>query len=377
MLTDRERVYHVLEGRPVDRFPVAVPYIMLLQEDHWCELTQQPAWTFYEWLIQDPAEHVKVYLDFDQQLPFDILQPVRAAPRAEREALEVVEREGRYYYHNRRTGEMELLILDLHQRHGGPNQIQRVFDKEDVRRLVEVIPAQRLIDSGVFDFIVEAKRVLGDRKFLMNGVIGTFYQCTWYVGESNLFVMLYDAADLIHYLSQHILEKTIEEIRALAAVGHDAIYIDDALTTCDLISRAFYEQFSLPYVKAMVDEIHALGKKAVLIYFGGVADRVDAILSLGADALNVETSMKGYVNDLAQIASQVGDRLCLWGNIDPVSVVEKVSEEQLRQAIAEQVEIGRRTGKFIISTGSPITPRTSVARIRRFIELAWELGRFS
>ena len=84
--------------------------------------------------------------------------------------------------------------------------------------------------------------------------------------------------------------------------------------------------------------------------------------------------MKGYVNDLGQIADQVGDRLCLWGNLDPVGVVERVSDDALREAMAAQVAVGRRTGRFIISTGSPITPRTPLARIRRFIELGWELG---
>jgi uroporphyrinogen decarboxylase len=124
----------------------------------------------------------------------------------------------------------------------------------------------------------------------------------------------------------------------------------------------------------MIEEIRALGKKAVLIYFGGVMDRIEQIASLGADSLNVETSMKSYVNDLAEIAAQVGDRVCLWGNIDPVSVVQNGTDEDLRRAIAEQVAIGRRAGKFIVSTGSPITPLTPLPRIRCFIDLGRELG---
>jgi len=372
-LTDRERVSAAIKGRPVDRFPVAVPYIMLLQCDHWCEITGRPAWTYYDWLIQDPAEHVRAYEDFDQRLPFDILQPHRALTRQRREALEVVHQGGKHYYHDRRSGEMSLLNEDLPHSQSGPNQTQRVFDRADVERLVEVQPAERLLESGVYDYIREARQMWGD-KVLMNGVEGTFWRCTFYVGETRLFTMLYDAPDLLHYLSARLLEKTIEEIRALAAAGHDAIYVDDALTTCDMISAEFYERFSMPYVKAMVDEIHALGKKAVLIYFGGVADRLAQIASLGADALNVETSMKSYTNDLGDIAAQVGDRLCLWGNIDPVSVVQNGTEEDLRQAIAQQVEIGRRTGKFIVSTGSPITPLTPLPRIRRFIDLGRESG---
>jgi uroporphyrinogen-III decarboxylase len=362
-----------LEGRPADRLPVAVPCIFLLQCDHWCEITGQPAWTYYAWQIQDPAEHIKAYADFDQQLPFDILQPWTASNRERREALEIVHQDGKHYFRDRRTGEMTLLNEDLPHSQGGPNQARRAFDRQDVNRLVVTEPAHKLLESGRYDFIQAARRAFPD-KFIMNGVIGTFYQCTWYVGETNLFSLLYDEPDLIHYLSQKILEKTIEDIRALAAAGDDAIYVDDALTTSDMISADFYERFSLPYVRVMIEEIRALGKKAVLIYFGGVMDRIEQIASLGADSLNVETSMKSYVNDLAEIAAQVGDRVCLWGNIDPVSVVQNGTDEDLRRAIAEQVAIGRRAGKFIVSTGSPITPLTPLPRIRCFIDLGRELG---
>ena len=123
-----------------------------------------------------------------------------------------------------------------------------------------------------------------------------------------------------------------------------------------MISVAFYERFALPYVRAMIEEIHALGKKAVLIYFGGVSDRLAQIGSLDADALSVETSMKTYTNDLGEIGAQLGDRLCLWGNIDPVGIVQDGTEDLLAVAVQEQVAIGRRLGRFIVSTGSPPHP---------------------
>ena len=374
MVTPKQRVLAALSGQSADRFPVAAPYIFLTQCDHWCEITGQPAWTFYEWLIQDPGAHVRMYEDFRRKLPFDIMQPWPGPTREQRENLEIVHRDEKRFYRDRRTGELTLLNEDLHQRSGPANQVQRVFDRDDVRRLVSCRSAKEIIDSGVYDHIQEARQAFPD-SFLMNGVVGTFWQCTGWVGETRLFSLLYDAPELIHYLSTRLLENTIEDIRALAAAGEDAIYIDDALTTNDMISVNFYERFSMPYVKPMVDEVHALGKKAVLIYFGGVADRIPQILSLGADALNVETSMKSYVNDLDEISAQVGNKVCLWGNIDPVGTLQNGTEEELRRVMAAQVEIGWRTGRHIISTGSPITPRTPLTRIRHFIELGGELGK--
>lgn len=373
-MTSKERVLAAIEGRPVDRFPVAAPYLQLLQEDHWCELTGRPAWTYYDWMLQEPAEHVKEYGLYLEQLPFDLLTPQHAMPRERRLSLEVVEDGGAHYYHDRRTGERQLLNEDLHQMHGGPNVRRTVFSKEDVDAQVRVTPAGEQLASGRYDYIREAARLYGRDHFVITGVVNTFYQCTAYLGETNLFAMLHDDPALIEYLSERILARIVEDVRALAAAGSDAIWIDDALSTCELISLPFYERFCRPYVKALVDEIHAQGKKAVLVYFGGIADRVRPVAGIGADSLQFEASMKGYVNDLGEIAAQAGEGICLWGNLDPLADVQEASPEAMRQAMARQVAVGRRSGRFIISTGSPITPLTPLQRIRRYIETGWELG---
>ncbi len=107
------------------------------------------------------------------------------------------------------------------------------------------------------------------------------------------------------------MEQNIENIRYIANAGGDAIYIDDAMTTSDMISLKHFERFSIPFMKEMVDEIHRLGHKAIIIYFGGIADRLEKIASIGADGLSMETSMKNYVNNIEEIAEKIGDKVSL------------------------------------------------------------------
>jgi uroporphyrinogen-III decarboxylase len=245
-----------------------------------------------------------------------------------------------------------------HARDYAANQIQHVFDRADVdyrEALVAEVAETEFILSG--------------------GVIGTLYSCGAYVGMENTYPMLIEQPDLMDYLSWRIVEQNIEQIRALAAAGGDAIFIDDATASSDMISVAHYERFSLPCITEMVREIHRLGRRAILIYFGGVADRLEQIAATGADALSMETSMEGYVDDIAEIAARVGDRLTLFGNIDPVGILGRGSDEELEAEIIRQAAAGRECGRgFIICTGSPITPGTSVSHIRRFIELAHRHG---
>ena len=125
-------------------------------------------------------------------------------------------------------------------------------------------------------------------------------------------------------------------------------------------------------MKAMVHEIHNLGHKAILIYFGGVSDRLEQIAEIGADGLIVETSMKNYVNDIDEISERIGDRITLCGNIDPVGVLKNGTDDELENEIKRQLNAGRKCRGFILSTGSPVTQDTSLDRVQYFIKLGRE-----
>jgi len=377
-MTSRERVHAVFAGQPADRLPVSVLYFPLYQRDHFAELTGRPPADLWKLLYAEPEEYLRTFLEMMGKTPFDIYQPETAPPRQERATTEFVERDGQVFRYDRARDLLTPIPQPVsgHATDYAANQTQYVFDQEDVSELVTVAKAEDLIARGVNDYLDAVVRAVGNREFILSGgVIGTVYSCGEYVGQANVYAMMVEQPGLIEHLSWRIVEQNIEQIRCLAAAGGDAIYIDDATATSDVISVAHYERFCLPYLKEMVREIDALGHKAILIYFGGIADRLEQIASVGADALAMETSMKGYVNDLRGIAERIGDRMALFGNVDPVGVLEKAGDAALEAEVARQVAAGRRARGFVICTGSPITPRTPLSRVQRFIELSHHLGR--
>ena len=375
-MNSKQRVLATLEGKPVDRMPVAALYSQLYHQDHFAELTGLPQWDQFRWQHASPEEHLEILRRIQASAPFELLQPQHAPSREARERVEFVVRDGVPYRHDKRTDTWEsLLTVSGHARDYQANETQQVFDRKDIDALVPVRRAEDLIASGMNDYTQAIAGAFGQDHFILSGgVIGTIYSSGAYVGQTNLFAMLIEQADLVDYLCHRILEHNIEMIRALAAAGGDGIYIDDATATCDMISVAHYERFSLPYMSEMVREIHRLGQKAIVIYFGGVADRLEQLASIGADGLSIETSMKGFTNDIEEIARRIGGRVSLFANIDPLGVIEEATDEGLAAEIERQVAAGRQARGFFVSPASPITPRTPLARVQRFIELAQKTG---
>ena len=378
-MTPKQRVHAAMAGEAVDRYPVGVTYGDLYWMDHLSELTGAPPWANRTLWYRGAREHLELFREIVAKAPFDVQIPMlRVAPRAERDRQEFVTRDGRPFRHDTLTNEWQLLdepSRSGYAQDGAAPQEQTVFDIKDIDEQITVTPAAELAREGELDAVEAVVREFGDEVAIVGGgATGVFWTCVVYVGQLRLLSMLIDQPKLIDALCERIVQVDIEGIRRLAETGADIVRLDDAMATGEMISVAHYERFSLPYMKAMVDEVHRLGMKAVAIYFGSVMDRLEQIASLGADALQLECSMKGYINNIDTIAETIGDRVTLFSNIDPVWCLEKGSDAELEAEIRRQVAAGRKARGFILAPASPITLDTPLPRVQKFIHLCRTIG---
>lgn len=375
-MTPKERMYAALEGRPVDFYPVFAPYIHLSNNDHWEEVTGEPVWRFFEWQYLPAEQHVAYYDQFWNLMPFDVVQPLHGSTHEEREAITIVHKDDQAYIHDKRNDSYEKVPPDIHLAgsDGAANEERKVFTREDVDREIPIRSAEKIIRGGSMDYLKAAVEKHGGEYFILpGGVVNSLFGCTYYVGLTNRMLMYYDEPEFLDYLSKRILDANIERIRAYAMAGAHGLRIDDATATSEMISLAMYERFSLPYMDELVKEIQRLGMKAIVIYFGGVADRVEQILSTNPDGFIMEATMKNYVNDIEKIAKQVNGRTCLFGNLNPYDDIQVLNDGGLHAKIRAQFEAVRPYKRFVTSTGSPLTPGTPVSRIRRYIEMGHTL----
>jgi hypothetical protein len=321
-------------------------------------------------LSQDMEWYKDVCRSVYSQLPFDVIHPIYKWGRS---GIEVVHRGGEHFYYYKNEDRYEKLPDNIHNTGsgGGENETRYIFSKQDARERLKVMKAEQMISEGRNIYFDEVIKMFGDTHFIItSNVVNTFYSNVYHVGMTDFYAMLHEEPELIHYMSNLILEQNIENIRATAAAGGDAIFIDDATATSDMISPQMYEEFSLPYIIPQIKEIQKHGYKAIVIYFGGISDRVDMIKSTGADVLMMECSMKGYINDYTETAAKLGGGMCLAGNLNPYADIEITTDEELEAKIREMNRKGAEYGRYFMSTGSPLTPNTSVKRIQKYIDLA-------
>ncbi len=193
------------------------------------------------------------------------------------------------------------------------------------------------------------------------------------LGYEGMMILMAQDAKLASYAGHRILQNVVQQIRMISALGADAVWIEECLT--DQISPDLFRQLNVPILRCCVEAIRAQGMKSLYYYCGDPWGRLDAILDVGADAFHFEESKKGFRIDIEDIVEAVGNRGVVFGNLDAIGVLQDGCEDLLRAEIHRQLRAGRKHGnRFIMSTGSPITPATPVHRVRKYTDIVREIS---
>ena len=373
-MTGRDKIIAALgpEGSP--SFAAVTCYQGLFLRDHWEEATDVPWWAQHD---PDPERAARPWVEMVRRTDEDWFQVRYGQSRVAREDT-AIETEGETAWRvNRRTGERRA----LHRPPVGgdqpgpeaaspgahvqtPEQLETAIDAVFGPRPGDFVPP----DDGSLDLPQVLLRELGAERMPIAHVPSPWWWCHSLWGFSELMERMIETPQLVKRACGRLLEHSLHSVQQSAAAGAGLIWIEDCMS--DMISPAQCRDFSLGFVRPLVEAIRAAGMLSVHYYCGRPTDRWEMLLDTGADALALEEGKKGFAVDMLQVADMVEGRMALLGNIDAIGLMEHGSDAALQAEIARQCEAGRRNrNRFVVSVGSPVTPGTPIARVRRYCDL--------
>jgi hypothetical protein len=378
-MTGRENMAAALGAGGAEEIPAVICYEGIYIRDHWDQLSSRPWWHLHSYRLDQQLQWRREY---HAKTPCDWFQVPAFPPREIREATVIHQRPDGVYRINRRTGAEERLrppVIGGWDRPGARRAAALPPPPETAEEVDAAIPApepfhaDEFVAAGCADLATALLDELGGRRAPAGQVSSPFWQCYGDWGFEGLMTLVADRPELALRASRRHLAHDLQQARRCAALGARIIWIEECLT--DLIRPATFAEMNAPLVGALVEEIRRLGMKSVYYYCGDPSDRWELLFSAGADALALEESKKGFTIDVEQAIERAAGRCALFGNLDAIGLLEHGSEDALRAEIARQIAAGRRSGgRFVMSLGSPVTPGTPVHRLRRYLDIAHELG---
>ncbi len=157
-------------------------------------------------------------------------------------------------------------------------------------------------------------------------------------------------------LLQKITETTLAYLKRKVRSGVHAIQIFDSWG--GLLDPAHYNQYSLPFIKQLVDGLK--DEIPVIVFAKGCWYALEDMSGIGAQALGVDwTCSPAWARKLT------GDSITLQGNLDPSILLSSMDE------IREQTEAmirGFGTQRYIANLGHGILPNVPLEHAEAFFE---------
>jgi MtaA/CmuA family methyltransferase len=214
------------------------------------------------------------------------------------------------------------------------------------------------INQGRLEITCEAIRMVkgevGNEVVISGMIPGPYTLLLYLCNPGNLFLEMKKQPQVVLDALFHLSSFLAEIGTAFKTAGADFITIHDMGGSPGFIGPARYEQFVFPAEKMLIED---LPKPRVLSVCGNVSKSLALLNQTGVEALSVDQTV-----NLAEARLALNETM-LFGNIDPVAVLWRGDEAQVRESVQRAVE----AGVDAVWPGCDLVPGTPIRNLRTFI----------
>ncbi len=225
------------------------------------------------------------------------------------------------------------------------------------------------LDKGRAAVCVEGIRLAAERitdKPVLAGMIGPLSLAGRLMDVTEIMYLCFDAPEAVHKVLEKVTVYLIEYAKAFKAAGASGIMMAEPLA--GIMSPDMAEEFSVPYVKRIIDAVQE--EDFALIYHNcgnAILDMAEEIFSQGAAAYHFGNAVA--MEKMLAVAPR--DTICM-GNIDPVSQFADGTPESMTAAVNDLLLRCAKYPNFVISSGCDIPHHASWENIDAFFKAVGE-----
>jgi uroporphyrinogen-III decarboxylase len=194
------------------------------------------------------------------------------------------------------------------------------------------------------------QRRFGSQIYLMGSLLcGLWENATQVMGLPAFAVALRRDPGFVRRMVRYYEELYLAAIHAAADAGFPGfVYSDDmGHKTGPQTSPRVLSEFFGPSIRRITDEAHARGMKIIIHSCGNVNQLLDLFVDWGFDgvhSLEPTASM-----DLVEVKQRVGDKMCIFGNLDIAHVLSHGTRQEVEEAVKHALRAAGQGGGFIMA----------------------------
>ena len=120
----------------------------------------------------------------------------------------------------------------------------------------------------------------------------------------------------------------------------------------------------------------ARARKTFAAERGVLVPHLDSLVEAEVDIINCIRPFPGGINDMRLLKRRVGERLCLWGGVNPEEDIERATVTHIRRAVIDVMLAAAAGGGFVLSPGGSSCDPEPYDNVIAFIQAALEFGQY-
>lgn len=192
-------------------------------------------------------------------------------------------------------------------------------------------------------------------------------------GILNFTYMLMDAKDEVEE-TMHVMSKKFGEAARLAVDSPaEFIMIPENLSS-EVIGKAYYEKYALPYHQQWTDEIRKAGKKSFIHLDGTVKGLIKEVSNAGFDVIEALTPKPAGDITMWEMDELADESVTLWGGLPGALFFDAVSDKEFEAFVIDTLEKMKKRPRFVLGVADQVPPYTSFERLKKVNELVEKYG---
>ncbi|GIM30151.1 methylcobamide--CoM methyltransferase [Clostridium polyendosporum] len=210
---------------------------------------------------------------------------------------------------------------------------------------------------------------VGKEVSITGALVGPFTNASFLIGAESLVRLTIRNPEVVHKLCEVSLESALRYAKAIIDIGCTPS-LTDAMSSCTVISPRQFKEFSLPYLKKLIEYIHSRGKSVTLHICGKTNKIWDYMVEAGADCISIDNDAS-----LLEAKLKVGDKVRLMGNVRPSEVMLQGTPEDVKKASIDCIKEAYDNPKgFILASGCSLPTETPLENIKAMMDTVREIG---
>jgi hypothetical protein len=223
---------------------------------------------------------------------------------------------------------------------------------DDIEKLA-YIPVPKLDRVAVAD----AYDRVGDsgimRGFVWGDQAGCWQHACCLAGTQEMIMFAMDDPEWTHRFMRILSDKKLQFIEeSLAGAKFDVIETGGGAASSTVISPKLFDEFCLPYDRAMHDALHRAGFLTSYHTCGGMMGILDSLAATGTDACETLSppGVGGNITDRRAVKEALGTRCALIGGMDQFNVLTCSTPSRISEEVTGLFETFGEGGGYILST---------------------------